>query len=187
MRRRRWASPVLVGLLVCTTPAVALAWSSQSGPNPTGKGPLEFVGETSQGTPIDFFVVHTHSGLGVQVADVEVGITCPGSDGEGTVGLGGGGRPHRLNGDGTFSFHLYDYWLGHFDFDGQITRSKAKGTISSDISAVTRDRGTQLCLSGPISWSATENGSSVTYRQTVPHLQITESDSGRLNWTMTAR
>jgi hypothetical protein len=184
MRRKQWLSAAMVGLLVCATPAAALAWDSHSGATADARGSVEFIGSTTQGSPIDFLVVHTNTGTAVRVIDVEVQATCAGSDAYGTVGFGGG-RPHRIHNDGTFAFHLYDYWFGHFDFDGQVTGGKAHGTISTDFAAVTRDSGTQLCLSGPISWTASKDGARIQSSESGHHVQIKETGSGRLTWTVT--
>jgi hypothetical protein len=192
MRGKRVLGATLVALLVAGTPAVAMAVSARhqasvrhlsSPTQPPHQG--EWRGKSSQGTREIFNVLRTKKGLTFQPVDLEFLATCP-ATGE-QVGLGLGGFSKPIAKDGSFSLALFDPFFGSFNFQGQLGRTSATGTGSIALPALLKKGGAQDCTSGSISWTASSPGgsSSAAAVKVAYHIQITQSPSGQISWTVT--
>ena len=80
---------------------------------------------------------------------------------------------------------FFDPLFGSFDFRGQLGRTTGTGTAEIALPALIKNDDAQACSSGPVSWKASSpGGASVSAPKVAYHIQITESKSGHVTWTV---
>ena len=193
MRGKRVLGAVIVVLMVAGTPAIAMAVSARHQAAPArhvstaAKPPHQgqWRGKSSQGTREIFNVLRTKKGLTIQPWDLEFVATCSTSGTQ--VGLAFGGGEQVLGKDGSFSFHFFDPFFGSFSFAGQLGRTSGTGTGEVALPALLKKGGSQDCTSGSVTWKASSPGGSASSSavKISYHIQITQSPSGQVSWTVT--
>jgi len=193
MRGKRVLGATLVALLVAGTPAVAMAVSARhhtvsARPATQAQPPHQgrWAGRSEQGLRQVFNVLRTNKGLTVQPWNIEVMATCSVTGDQIQLGFGGPAKPVAK--DGSFRIRFYDPFFGTFDFEGQLGHTSGTGTAEAALPGLLKNGDSQSCSSGPVAWTATSPGGASAPSATPKvayHIQITQSKSGHVSWTVT--